>query len=261
MCGRAAHCTCPEVPGAQTGVVSPCSMTHWLGVQGNASGSSIPAVTKSPIRMQGSAMRHHLRPCTQRGVLHQVLRGGPWFKAAACPAPTQARQDPGISPVPPLSPLEQHTCDHLRFCSEADRLASAERAWPGGIGHPGICTCMGQNVDAGRPDQGLYLLTQSFRTEICQRAGSPHAGVRRGVQAAHAGDGCTCSRASLARATFRLMMVKAMASNPQATPIRAAGATAATWFVSGVSTCSIFCMSRSGRVLLIVSVQTTSFIM
>ena len=67
-CGRAAHCTWPEVPGAQMGVVSPCSITHWLGVQGKASGSSIPAVTKRPIRMQGSAMRHHLRPCTQRGV-------------------------------------------------------------------------------------------------------------------------------------------------------------------------------------------------
>ena len=57
------------------GVVSPCSMTHWLGVQGKASGSSIPAVTNRPIRMQGSAMRHHLRPCTQRGVWPQVLRG------------------------------------------------------------------------------------------------------------------------------------------------------------------------------------------
>lgn len=68
MCGRAAHCTWPEVPGAQTGVVSPCSITHWLGVQGKASGSSIPAVTNRPIRMQGSAMRHHLRPCTGRGL-------------------------------------------------------------------------------------------------------------------------------------------------------------------------------------------------
>ena len=46
------------------GVVSPCSITHWLGVQGNASGSSMPAVTKRPISMQGSAIRHHFLPCT-----------------------------------------------------------------------------------------------------------------------------------------------------------------------------------------------------
>ena len=41
------------------GVVSPCSITHWLGVQGNASGSSMPNVTNRPIRMQGSAICHH----------------------------------------------------------------------------------------------------------------------------------------------------------------------------------------------------------
>lgn len=46
------------------GVVSPCSITHWLGVQGKASGSSMPAVTKRPIRMHGSAIRHHFLPCT-----------------------------------------------------------------------------------------------------------------------------------------------------------------------------------------------------
>ena len=34
-------------------------------------------------------------------------------------------------------------------------------------------------------------------------------------------------------------MVKAIASSPQATPISAAGATAATWFLRGVSTCDI----------------------
>ncbi len=45
------------------GVVSPCSITHWLGVQGKASGSSMPAVTNRPIRMHGSAIRHHFLPC------------------------------------------------------------------------------------------------------------------------------------------------------------------------------------------------------
>ena len=78
------------------------------------------------------------------------------------------------------------------------------------------------------------------------------------MQGAHAARDRTCSRASLARATFRLMMVKAMASSPQATPIRAAGATAATWFVSGVSTCGMSGMSRLGLVPLTVSIQTTS---
>ena len=34
-------------------------------------------------------------------------------------------------------------------------------------------------------------------------------------------------------------MVKAIASSPQATPISAAGATAATWFLRGVRTCTM----------------------
>ena len=44
------------------GLVAPCSMTHCEARQGNASGSSMPAVTNRPIRMHGSAMRHPLRP-------------------------------------------------------------------------------------------------------------------------------------------------------------------------------------------------------
>lgn len=45
------------------GLVAPCSITHCEARQGNASGSSMPAVTNKPIRMHGSAMRHPLRPC------------------------------------------------------------------------------------------------------------------------------------------------------------------------------------------------------
>lgn len=47
-----------------------------------------------------------------------------------------------------------------------------------------------------------------------------------------------CNRAMRSLATLRLMTVNTMASMPQAMPIKAAGATAATWLVSGVNTCT-----------------------
>ncbi len=63
--GWGAHCTCAGVPAGQTGLDAPCAMTHCEGVQGKASGSAMPALRKSAISRQGSAMRHQRRPCRQ----------------------------------------------------------------------------------------------------------------------------------------------------------------------------------------------------
>ncbi len=63
------------------GLVAPCSMTHWDALQGNASGSSMPAVTNRPIRMHGSAIRHPLRPWWRHGKTYYMYLKIP-FRAA-----------------------------------------------------------------------------------------------------------------------------------------------------------------------------------
>ena len=63
--GAAAYRMWSDSPAGQRGRSWPWTMMQCVGVQGKASGSSMPSVMNRPARMQGSAMRHPLRPCRQ----------------------------------------------------------------------------------------------------------------------------------------------------------------------------------------------------